>query len=55
MKAGSRHPSELSEDEWKVECERMLSDVNFSPLQIEQLLDTSVVVAKGIVAEKLFP
>lgn len=53
VEAQSRHPSEIMEEEWKVVCERMLTDANFSPLQINQLLDVSVVVAKGIVADKI--
>lgn len=42
------------DDEWKAECERMLWDSNFSPPEINQVLDTSVIVAKGIAAERLF-
>ncbi len=40
------------DDEWKAECERMLSDSKFSPLEIKHLLDTAVIVAKQIAAEK---
>jgi len=42
----------LDDDEWKVECERMLTDSRFSPLEINELLNTAVVVAKGIAANK---
>jgi hypothetical protein len=42
------------DDEGKAECERMLWDSKFSPLEINQVLDTSVIVAKGIAAEKFF-
>ena len=50
----NRHPRELEDDEWKVECERMLTDSKFSPFEINQILDTSVIVAKGIAADKFF-
>jgi len=53
VEAESTHPSQLVEGEWKTVCERMLTDANFSPLQINQLLHVSVVVAKGIVADKI--
>ena len=32
----------------------MLTDSKFSPFEINQILDTSVIVAKGIAADKLF-
>jgi len=32
----------------------MLTDANFSPLDIKQMLEISVVVAKGIAADKIF-
>jgi hypothetical protein len=51
-KLGGKHPKELEEHDWRVECERMLSDANFSPLQVVQLLDAAVIVAKGIAADK---
>ena len=40
------------DDEWKVKCERWLWDSKFSPLEINQVLDTSVIVAKGIAADR---
>lgn len=46
--------NQLSEDEWKTVCERMLTDANFSPLEIRQVLDIAVVVVKGIAADKIF-
>ena len=52
--AEQRHPRELDDDEWKAECERMLTDSKFSPIEIHQILDTSVIVAKGIAADKFF-
>lgn len=49
-----RHPRELDDEEWKIECERLLTDSRFSPMEIDQILDTSVVVAKGIASVKFF-
>jgi hypothetical protein len=46
------HPNELSEVEWRMEVERMLSEAKFSPMQIERLLETAVTVAKGIAIER---
>ncbi|MCG8450720.1 MAG: hypothetical protein MI725_14215 [Pirellulales bacterium] len=54
FKTGNQHPADLEVDEWKAECERMLTDAKFSPLEIERLLDTAVIVAKGIAADKFF-
>lgn len=50
----NRHPQDLSNDEWTAACERMLTDSKFSPLEIREILDTSVVVAKGIAANQFF-
>ena len=50
----NRHPRDLDDNQWKAECERMLTDSRFSPLEINQLLETSIVVAKGIAADKFF-
>ena len=49
-----RHPRDMEADEWKAECERMLTDAGFSPLEIHQVLETAVIAAKGIAADKLF-
>ena len=40
------------DEEWIAVCERMLSDAKFSPLEIYRLIDTAVLVAKGIAADK---
>ena len=50
---GDTHPEEFSDDQWRAECERMLTDANFSPLDIRHLVDIAVVVAKGIAADKI--
>ena len=49
-----RHPRDFTIEDWRIECELRLFDSRFSPIQIEQLLDTAVVVAKGIAASKVF-
>ena len=54
VESEDRQLNQLSEDEWKAVCERMLTDAKFSPLEIRQILDTAVVVAKGIAADKIF-
>lgn len=53
IESENRHPNQLSADEWKAECERMLTDANFSPLEINHVLDVAVVVAKGIAADRI--
>ena len=50
----NRHPKELSEDEWKSACERMLIDSNFTPLEVEKLLEVAVIAARGIAADRVF-
>ena len=47
------HPNELTEMQWRSEIEQMLTDANFGPLQIQQLLETAVIVAKGMANERL--
>lgn len=54
VESENRHLSELTEDEWKSACERMLTHTNFGPLEIKQVLDLAVIVAKGIAADKVF-
>lgn len=49
-----RHPSELSDDDWDVLCEQMLTNANFSPLQMKQIMGMAVTTAKGIAAERFF-
>lgn len=53
QEAENRHPREFVDDEWTAKCERMLSDSKFSPLEIDQIMETAVVVAKGIAADRL--
>ncbi len=50
----NRHPRELNDDEWRFVCERLLTDVGYSPLVIDQLLEPSVLVAKGVAADTFF-
>jgi hypothetical protein len=51
-KSGELHPKQLRDHDWRVECERLLSDAYFGPAQVNDLLETSVVVAKGMAADK---
>ena len=50
----NRHPNELSEDGWKALCESMLTDANFSQLEIKQVLEIAVVVGKDIAADRIY-
>ncbi len=54
VESEKRRLSQLSEDEWQAACEGMLTDANFTPLEIKQVLEIAVVVAKGIAADKVF-
>lgn len=49
---GIRLDEGLTDKEWQAECEIMLTDVGFTPLEIPTLLDLAVVVAKGISSSK---
>jgi hypothetical protein len=49
-----KHPNELSELEWKVHCERLLSAAGFSPLEAVQLLPMAIEVAQGLASDRLF-
>lgn len=53
QEAENRHPHDIEDDEWKAKCERMLTDSKFSPMEINQLLNTAVIVARGIAADKV--
>lgn len=55
LRSGDRHPNEIEGDEWKAKCEELLTDARFSPLEIHQILATSVIVAQGRVAGAFFP
>lgn len=49
-----RHPKNLTDQDWMIECEPELFNAGFTPIQIETLLDTAVIVAKGRAAAKIF-
>jgi hypothetical protein len=53
IRSQERHPNELTEDQWRFEVEQMLSDSHFGPMQVEQLLETAVLVAKGFARDRL--
>jgi hypothetical protein len=50
--AGMRVPHSGDDNQWKAECERVLTEAGFSPLEINQILDLAVATAKGIAADK---
>ena len=51
--AGDRHPKYLRQDEWRAECESMLYDVGYTPIEISQLLDLAIIVAKATTVDLL--
>jgi hypothetical protein len=53
VRTQERHPNELSEAQWRFEVEQMLTEANFGPLQIQQLLETAVIVAKGLASDRM--
>ncbi len=52
LAVGIRVDKSLDDGEWRAECENMLSDVGFTPLEIHQVFEVSLVVAKGIASTK---
>ncbi len=52
LSADERHPKRFIERDWRVECERMLSTAYDSSSEIVLLLETSVIVAKGIAVDR---
>lgn len=54
IEADEKHPKEFSDAEWQFEVERLLSDSNFGPLEIQQLLEIGVIIARGLAAERVF-
>jgi hypothetical protein len=52
LDVGIRLDKRLTEIEWQSECEVMLTDVGFTPLEIHQILDVAVIVAKGIASTR---
>lgn len=49
----NRHPKELSDDDWKSECETMLYDAHFTPTEITQIIDLAILVAKATTLDLL--
>ena len=49
-----RNPKEFEDDEWKAACERLLTTAYFTPAEITQVLEVSVLVTKGLAADKFF-
>jgi hypothetical protein len=48
------HPKELTDDEWRIVCERLLTDAGYSPVVINEMLEMAVVVARGVAADSFF-
>lgn len=48
------HPKELTDDDWRVECERLLEDAGFTPSESDTLIGLAVSTSKGLAAERYF-
>lgn len=48
-----RHPNELTDEDWKSECETMLYDAQFTPSEITQIMDLAIIVAKATTLDVL--
>jgi hypothetical protein len=48
-----RHPKELTDEDWKSECETMLYDAQFTPAEITQIMDLAIIVAKATTLDLL--
>jgi hypothetical protein len=53
LSAHYRHPKELSDEDWKSECEAMLHDAQFTPTEITQIMDLAIIVAKATTLDML--
>ena len=51
--AHNRHPKELTDDEWRAECETMLDDAQFTPTEITEIMDLAIIVAKATTLDLL--
>lgn len=49
----NRHPKELTDEDWKSECETMLYDAQFTPTEITQIMDLAIIVAKATTLDLL--
>jgi hypothetical protein len=52
LAVGIRIEKQFTDDEWRSECERMLADVGFTPIEIQQIIELALVVAKGIASSR---
>lgn len=48
-----RHPKQLSDGDWRAECETMLSDAQFTATEISQIMDLAIIVAKATTLDAL--
>ncbi|RIK76459.1 MAG: hypothetical protein DCC68_19325 [Planctomycetota bacterium] len=52
LAVGIRIDKRLTEEEWQSECEAMLTNVGFTPIEVTAMLPVSIVVAKGVSSTK---
>lgn len=52
LEVGIRFDKRFADEEWQSECEILLADVGYTPLEIHQILGVAVVVAKGIASTR---
>ncbi len=53
LSSHNRHPKELSDEDWRAECETMLYDAQFTPTEITQIMDLAIIVAKATTLDLL--
>jgi hypothetical protein len=47
ISTAGRHPKDLTEEDWKSECEAMLHDAQYTPSEVTQILELAIIVAKA--------
>lgn len=53
LSSHGRHPKELSDEDWRAECEMMLYDAQFTPTEITQIMDLAIIVARATTLDLL--
>lgn len=48
-----KHPKQLDDHDWRVACEQLLFDCNYSPSEIDELMDLAVLIAKSTAVDRL--
>jgi len=49
----NRHPKELTDEDWKSECETMLYDAQYTPAEIAEIMDLAIIVAQATTLDLL--